>query len=63
MKVETADFHKAIAEGRREEREAVKTFVQGVERGDLELFPLGWTPSPRRSLSPAKARGQFELLS
>jgi hypothetical protein len=41
MKVETADFHMAIAKRQREEREAVKTFVQGAVRGDLELFSLG----------------------
>jgi hypothetical protein len=39
--MDSRDFYKAIADRQFEEREAIKSFVQGAVRGDLELFSLG----------------------
>ncbi len=42
MMIETAgDFYKAIAERRREERAAIKAFIEGAVSGDTELFSSG----------------------
>lgn len=37
MEESTEDFYQLIAERRNQERTAIKSFVQGVIQGDLEL--------------------------
>jgi hypothetical protein len=41
FKAEEQEFRKAISEGKRKERKAIETFVEGAERGDSNLLCSG----------------------